>query len=152
MICVPHQSSQTFLYTLHFLFLAASVMLRVGQIRTYTPYMTVYLVISMPKAPYIHRTYIDIWLWPTLNNATVELHLPIAFLIICGTARLIENWHLRKLSAPSLPAPQSPTSAHGSFVMSCNVGRYVGGKSVESVDVRVFLCVCLHVCCVCMRV
>jgi hypothetical protein len=32
------------------------------------------------------------------------------------------------------------------------VGRYVGGKSVESVDVRVFVCVCLHVCCVCMRV
>ena len=30
---------------------------RVGQDRTYTPYMTVYLVISLPKLPYIHRIY-----------------------------------------------------------------------------------------------
>ena len=28
---------------------------RVGQNRTYTPYMTVCLVISLPKIPYIHR-------------------------------------------------------------------------------------------------
>ena len=30
---------------------------RVGQNLIYAPYMTVYLVISMPKIPYIHRTY-----------------------------------------------------------------------------------------------
>jgi len=30
---------------------------RVGQNRIYTPYMTVYLVISMPKIPYIHCIY-----------------------------------------------------------------------------------------------
>ena len=29
----------------------------VGQNRTNTPYMTVYLVISLPKIPYIHRVY-----------------------------------------------------------------------------------------------
>jgi hypothetical protein len=28
---------------------------RVGQNRIYTPYMTVYLMISLPKIPYIHR-------------------------------------------------------------------------------------------------
>ena len=28
---------------------------RVGQNRIYTPYMTVYLVIFLPKLPYIHR-------------------------------------------------------------------------------------------------
>ena len=28
---------------------------RVNQNRIYTPYMTVYLVISLPKIPYIHR-------------------------------------------------------------------------------------------------
>jgi hypothetical protein len=39
-------------------------MCRVGQNRTCTPYMTVYLVISLPKIPYIHRIYI--WFWPTL--------------------------------------------------------------------------------------
>jgi len=29
----------------------------VGQNRIYTPYMTVYLVISLPKMPYMHRIY-----------------------------------------------------------------------------------------------
>ena len=32
-------------------------MCKVGQNRIYTPYMTVYLVISQPKIPYIHRIY-----------------------------------------------------------------------------------------------
>ena len=32
-------------------------MRRVGQDRIYTPYMTVYLVISLPKIPYVHRIY-----------------------------------------------------------------------------------------------
>jgi len=43
---------------------------RVGQNCTFTPYMTVYLVISLPKIPYIHRIYIYIlyiWFWPTLQ-------------------------------------------------------------------------------------
>jgi len=30
---------------------------RVGQNRIYTPYMTVYLVVSLPKIPYIHRIH-----------------------------------------------------------------------------------------------
>jgi len=34
-----------------------SVMHRVGQNRIYTPYMTVYLVVSLPKIPYLHRIY-----------------------------------------------------------------------------------------------
>jgi hypothetical protein len=32
-------------------------MCRVGQNRIYTPYVTVYLVISLPKIPYIQRIY-----------------------------------------------------------------------------------------------
>ena len=32
-------------------------MFRVGQNRIYAPYMTVYLVVSLPKIPYIHRIY-----------------------------------------------------------------------------------------------
>ena len=32
-------------------------MSRVGQNRTYSPYMTVYLVMFLPKIPYIHRIY-----------------------------------------------------------------------------------------------
>jgi len=40
-----------------------SRMIRVGQNRIYTPYMTVYLVISLPKIPYIHRIYIYIYIY-----------------------------------------------------------------------------------------
>jgi len=32
-------------------------MSKVGQNRIYKPYMTVYLVIFLPKIPYIHRIY-----------------------------------------------------------------------------------------------
>jgi len=39
---------------------------RVGQNRIYTPYMTVYFVISLPKTPYIYTVYI--WFWPTLHK------------------------------------------------------------------------------------
>jgi len=35
---------------------------RVGQNRMHTTYMTVYLVISLPKTPYTHL----IWFWPIL--------------------------------------------------------------------------------------
>jgi hypothetical protein len=42
-------------------------MVRVGQNRIYAPYMTVYLVIFLPKIPYIHNIYI--WFWPTLLTA-----------------------------------------------------------------------------------
>jgi len=41
---------------------------RVGQNRIYAPYMTVYLVIFLPKTPCIHHTVyaINVWFWPTL--------------------------------------------------------------------------------------
>ena len=32
-------------------------MVRAGQNRIYTPYMTVYLIESLPKMPYIHRIF-----------------------------------------------------------------------------------------------
>jgi hypothetical protein len=40
---------------------------RVGQSCIYTLYMTVCLVISLPKMPYVHRIYIYIWFWPALQ-------------------------------------------------------------------------------------
>jgi len=40
---------------------------RVGQNLLYAPYMTVYLVISQPKIPYIHHT-VYIGFWPTLQT------------------------------------------------------------------------------------
>jgi hypothetical protein len=39
---------------------------RVGQNGIYTPYMTIYLVISLPKKTYIYRVYM--WFWPTLHT------------------------------------------------------------------------------------
>ena len=39
-------------------------MIRVGQNRISTLYMTVYLVVSLPKLPYMYTVYI--WFWPTL--------------------------------------------------------------------------------------
>ena len=41
-------------------------MMRVGQNHIITPYMTVYMVNSLPKIPYTHRIYI--WFWPTLET------------------------------------------------------------------------------------
>jgi hypothetical protein len=60
---------------------------KVGQSRIYTPYMTVYLVISLPKIPYIHRIYI--WFWPTLFIYPV---LP------CEFSRLgrLSCWHWKR--------------------------------------------------------
>jgi len=36
---------------------AFSTLSKEGQKRTYTPFLTVYLVISLPKLPFIHRIY-----------------------------------------------------------------------------------------------
>ena len=44
------------------------VIRRVGQNRIYAPYMTVNLVISLPKTPYIHRIYIYIYICMVLAN------------------------------------------------------------------------------------
>jgi hypothetical protein len=48
-----------------------SVMSRAGQNRIYITYMTVYLVISLPKIPYINRIYI--WFWPTRLIGMVQV-------------------------------------------------------------------------------
>ena len=45
-----------------------------GQYRILTPYLTVDLVVFLPKIPYTHRIYI--WFWPTLG-----MHAPSHSLI-----------------------------------------------------------------------
>jgi len=50
---------------------------RVGQNRIYTPYMTVYLVISLPKIPYIHRIYMVLANPTYIPTATLPF-LPLA--------------------------------------------------------------------------
>ena len=46
--------------------------IRVGQNRIYTPYLTEYLAIFLPKIPYIRRIYI--WFWPTLHIICGNVH------------------------------------------------------------------------------
>jgi len=60
----------------------SSLMCRVGQNRIYTPYMTVYMVISLPKIPYTHRTYI--WFWPTLLMRHTKICSICAHLFTCA--------------------------------------------------------------------
>jgi len=55
---------------------------RVGQSRTHLPYMTVYLVISLPNIPYIHR----ICIFPA-NPKHLTSHLILAILL-----SLRSNW------------------------------------------------------------
>ena len=71
-------------------------MRRVGQNRIYTPYMTVYLVISLPEIPYTHRIYM------VLANPT---H---ASLCMCS---INQGWTLRPtrgalFASPRIWAPQ----------------------------------------------
>jgi hypothetical protein len=61
----------------------------VGQNRMYTPYMTVNLVISLPKTPYLHRIYM------VLANPTY--HLLSNQCITCKTTELIRNLGTKQL-------------------------------------------------------
>ena len=51
------------------------------QNRIYTPYMTVYLVISLPKMPYINRIFM---VWPTL--IMTKMYLSSAAVLNCAAA------------------------------------------------------------------
>ena len=46
------------------------LMPRVGQNRIHTPFMTVYMVISLPKIPYTHRIYMVL-----ANPTPASLHV-----------------------------------------------------------------------------
>jgi len=66
--------------------------IRDGQNCTYTSYMTVYLVISLPKIPYMHPIYtVYIWFWPTLQvmDATKLLPLPNLHHTLCCLFNLL---------------------------------------------------------------
>jgi len=62
-------------------------MTRVGQNRTRSPYMTVYLMIFLPKIPYIHRIYM------VLANPT---HVVISRLLVPTKVRRIYAVPLHK--------------------------------------------------------
>jgi hypothetical protein len=59
---------------------SAMLLYRVGQNRIYSPYITVYLVISLPKTLYIHRIYLCMYgfgqpyEWISLNLACVTFN------------------------------------------------------------------------------
>ena len=56
-VLAPAASLNMKVYESALLSLAITHMTRVGQNRINTPYMTVYLVTSLPKIPYIHSIY-----------------------------------------------------------------------------------------------
>jgi len=64
---------------------------RVGQNRIYTPYMTIYMVISLPNIPYTHRIYMVLanpTHYMSLSNVTAERLLTeegyVHFLAVCA--------------------------------------------------------------------
>jgi len=57
------------------------LIIRVGQNHIYSPYMTVYLVISLSEVPYIHRI---LWLWPTLVTSGCLVVCVCGFAKACG--------------------------------------------------------------------
>ena len=66
-------------------------MSRVGQNRRYAPYMTVYLVKSLPKIPYMHRIYM-VLANPTHQGGTnVTAHTGIQFLTLYTIPYLVYN-------------------------------------------------------------
>jgi len=61
---------------------------RFGQNRTSAPYMTVYLVISLLKIPYIHRIYL--WFWLTLHVRRVGQNRTSApYMTVCMVISLL---------------------------------------------------------------
>ena len=62
MLCVGLQVQPLHLHLhLHPLMLPQRLIIKVGQNRVYTPYMTVCMVISLPKILYIHRIYLQMY-------------------------------------------------------------------------------------------
>jgi hypothetical protein len=121
---------------------------RVGQNRIYTPYMTVCMVISLPKIPYIYRAYhkpINVWFWPTLIIGAEGW--PMGF----GSANITQGELLtpsqRDLAAGLSTAPFTQGGGKLQEVRTAVV--CVSGYARVCMYTRVCVCVC--VCsCVCM--
>jgi len=80
-----------------------SLLSRVGQNRIYTPYMTVYLVISLPKIPYINCIY--------GSGQPNSYGYPSHYSVPCNPLALLEHGNLRSAPAPSYFV--------GSFLIRC---------------------------------
>ena len=91
---------------------------RVGQNRIYTPYMTVYLVISLPKIPYVHRVYI-VLANPTHNTTHTHVHAQIHMLnyiymrvhdiFICTYAHTLMHTHTHTRTRTQITTIITPT-------------------------------------------
>ena len=78
---------------------------RVGQNRIYTPYMAVYLVISLPKIPYINRiymvlanpTYLHPWflLGSVITQAAEALHRNEHMLVVFRNSDGVNKRHVK---------------------------------------------------------
>ena len=81
--CVFAVSFFCFCLHIHQLFLPYHIC-RVGQNRIYTSYMTVFLVIFLPKIPYTHRTYMVLANPTHVNNHPCSQPSISVFNFVCG--------------------------------------------------------------------
>ena len=98
---------------------------RVSQNRIYTPYMTVYLVISLPKIPYMHRIYM--YLWPFLEVCVPSVvHNYLTTHRSCPSASswpYLLHYKHREICVSSVARPQLP---HHTQIMSlCLIFAFV---------------------------
>jgi hypothetical protein len=100
---------------------------RVGQHRIYTPYMTVYLVVFLPKIPYLHRIP---------NVLANPIHVRSSYLLVHGMEHVYTPGNVQAAIFCILPA--------------LNVKKRQARLWCNAWDVR--LCTCMSVyMCVCVR-
>jgi len=113
---------QQYIYTLAVYTLARYItrhIHRVGQNRIYTPYMTVYLVVFLPKIPYIYRIYM------VLANSTYTHWLYTHWLDIQQDIYTLAVYTTRFLNAsrllPHMPYTAYANRSRGVFLQKDNL-------------------------------
>jgi hypothetical protein len=86
------------------------VIYRVGQNRIYTPYMTLCLVISLPKVPYIHCNYMALANLSYLRITHGANVLPTT--ATCCIMTSSRGFHILDQCAHDLPSRKSPFDRH----------------------------------------
>jgi len=128
---------------------------RAGQNRIYTPYMTVCLMNSLPKIPYIHHIYMVLGSWPTLLITLSADYFPTVIRVLqqAVDARTTLR-HYEMVAVMRNFAPLAPLLDHGvplkapNFYHAAISDWYV----CECVRVCVCVCVCAKIVCMCVCV
>jgi hypothetical protein len=120
---------------------------RVGQNRIYTPYMTVYFVISLPKSPYIHRIFM------VLANPTNMCLCVRLCASVCVCVRVCMCVYVRACMRVCIyPNGEPPVSYTPTVRKVCKCANMC---LCVRASVCVCVCMCVYVCVyvrACMRV